>query len=87
MAAEQPVTWFDSAAGPAASRDASRLLCVDTGGREESNSVEAQAPLRQSQFKSIKDFLPRGSFLVANDTKVVRARLQMRKKGKRRSLR
>ena len=53
LVAQQPVTWSDSAAGPAASRDASRLLCVDIGGREESNSVEAPASLRHSIWSPV----------------------------------
>jgi len=66
LIAQKPITWGES--GP--SRDDSRLLCVDIGTNA----------LRHGRFSSVGDFLPTGSLLVANNTKVVHARLLMRKR-------
>ena len=47
-----------------------------TKGEEEERVVEF---LRECEFGDVKSFLPEGSLLVANNTKVVHARLEMRK--------
>lgn len=53
---------------PLAERDASKLLVWKNGG------------IQDSTFRSLPDFLPEGSLLVFNNTKVIRARLPFQKK-------
>ena len=52
---------------PLPERDSSKLLVLKNN------------EIRESQFKHIGDFLPQGTLLVFNETKVIRARLQFHK--------
>ncbi|QDZ25469.1 S-adenosylmethionine:tRNA ribosyltransferase-isomerase [Chloropicon primus] len=76
LIAQKPITWLDTDRAEVRRRDASRLLCVDVTD-EGSHPIQF---LRQCKFTDVASFLPKGSLLVANNTKVVHARLQMRKR-------
>ena len=58
-----PLPQESIATHPLASRDASKLLVYNSG------------TIEHSAFKSVAEFLPKGTFLFFNDTKVIPARI------------
>jgi len=73
--------WFDLpsaqiAQTPSAVRDASRLLIVGGGAGEGAAEGEGRGPaLRDAMFPDLVDALPADAVLIANDTKVIPARV------------
>ena len=63
------------AAYPLAERDASKLLIADMRGNA-SDAVQ----IRHSTFRRIAGEIPSGALLVANDSRVIAARIRMQKK-------
>ena len=62
-----PLTEDRIAKYPLEERDASKLL------------IYRDAEISERQFKNLPEYIPEGSFMVFNDTKVVPARLHFRR--------
>ena len=60
---------------PAAERDASRLMVLDRAARATGDATGHPASLRHAHFHDLPAFLRTGDLLIANDTRVLPARL------------
>ena len=60
---------------PAAERDGSRLMVLDRAARAAGDATGHPASLRHAHFHDLPAFLRTGDLLIANDTRVLPARL------------